>query len=284
MTQRQNDNFGSDETVNNYRNFLFSELTLLKAVLSRPLHNKVTQLKIVIATVCNTGSAIAELSKQPDLFHGEIVMLSRAFIEKTINFIYLTICDEIEFERFFKHTISKSIRKLDRKISITDKEIGIKFNGLDLNKLSETEKEALEAFTSKSGKEITHWTSVSLEKRIELISEKTEINIRLLMLNTLSIYEDASEALHGTFYGCSFFTWAYEPNIDRTNQTQVKENTNRKTTLILWQLGTMINEVICHLSKTNQIEEFKQASQKNVDKTVELMKAMINPQGEQNSG
>lgn len=268
-------NFGSSILTDKSRDFLLAQLTILRGVLSTKLDEKTEKIKIVLASTCNTGTAICELSKKPEYFHGEIVMLSRAFIEKVINAIYLTICDEDEFEKYFKHTISKSVRKLDRKIKVNDQEISIKYSGIEDFKKDIKVQEAIDAFTSISGKEITHWTKASMEKRMELIQTRAKINIPIFMLNTLSIYEDASEALHGTLYGCSFFTWAYEPNVDRSSTAALNDYTNSKTTLILWQLGVMVDEVIAHLANSNKIVDLTEASKKNVLATIDLIKPTL---------
>lgn len=269
------DSFGSLNTLEVFRHLFFEELTILKNVVANIESEKALQLRIILATICNTGSAIGELSKKPELFHGEMVMLSRAFIEKNINFLYLNVCEQNEYDKFFNHLIAKSIRKLDRNICINNQTLSIKHKGFDPENLQKNQKDALDMFTSKTGKEITQWTKVNIEGRLELIAKNCNINTGIFMLNTLSIYEDASEALHGTLYGCTFFTWAYEPGIDKNNPMEVLKNTNRKTTLILWQLACMSHETLVFLSKDNNIDHLLSASKKNIDNSLSLMKSIL---------
>ena len=102
------------------------------------------------------------------------------------------------------------------------------------------------------------------------------MNIGLFMLNTLSIYDDASESLHGTMYGCSYHTWAYDPSINHLDKEAVKENTLKNITLLCWQLGEMLNETVALLSKNNDLSEFVKASNENSKNTLNIMKAIIN--------
>ncbi|HEB13488.1 MAG TPA: hypothetical protein ENI13_00735, partial [candidate division CPR3 bacterium] len=193
--------FGTKDLTKQLHDFLLAESNLIKGVFSQKLDSKAEQIKVVLASCCNTATAIAKLCKNSEYFYAEAIVLARAFIEKIINFCYLLICDEEEFNKFLKHTVQKSYRKLDRSTQVGTLKLGMKFQGkidIDSNPLL---KEALEEFTSEKGKEKTRWTTKNLEKRIEIIFQRTSLNIGIFMLNTLSIYEDASETLHGTLYG-----------------------------------------------------------------------------------
>ena len=97
-------------------------------------------------------------------------------------------------------------------------------------------------------------------------------------MNTLSFYEDASESLHGTLYGCSYHTWVYEVGIDHSDPKEILRNTERKVTLLLWQLGLFFNEVIKLLNSRIGIEELYEISSKNCDQVLKEMKEAMNTQ------
>lgn len=263
--------FGTKELNKQLCGFLLAESSLIKGVLSQKLDSRTEQIKVVLASCCNTATAIAKLCENSEYFYAEAVVLARAFIEKVINFCYLLICDEEEFNDFLKHTIQKSYRKLDRSIQVGTLKLDMKFQGqMDLNS-NPILKEALAEFTSAKGKEKTHWTTKNIEKRIEILSQRTNLNIGIFMLDTLSIYEDASETLHGTLYGCSYHTWAYEPNINHKNPQEVEKNTQKKISLLFLQSGSLFHEAISLLNEKNKISEILVASQENIKNAVELL-------------
>ena len=267
--------FGTKELTKHLQGFLLAESSLVKGLLSQELDSRTNQIKVVLGSCCQSATAIAKLCENSEYFYAEAIVLARGFIEKIVNFCYLLVCDEDEFNRFLKHTVQKSYRKLDRSIRVSGVELNVKFNGkIDINS-NPLLKEALEEFTSEKGKEKTHWTTVNLENRIRLLAQRTKLNIGIFLLNTLSIYEDASESLHGTLYGCSFHTWAYEPNIDYTNSAEVERNTQKKISLLFLQLGSLFHEAIILLSEKNEIQEVLKGSKENNKNALKLMKSLF---------
>ena len=95
--------FGSKELSKRFRNFLIAQSSILKGVVNQKLDKRAAEVKIVLASACNTATAITELGKKEEYFYNETVMLARSFIEKIINFCYLMICDEEDFEKFILH-------------------------------------------------------------------------------------------------------------------------------------------------------------------------------------
>lgn len=272
----KNELFGTKEIANQIKHYLLAQCSIVKGILSKDLDFKSNDIKIVLASSCNTATAIAKLSEEEDYFYAEVVMLARSFIEKIVNFCYLLICDKEEYDNFRKHTIQKAYRKLDRTISIGNEEIKIAYQGKDDYLSNQELRDAIGTFTSSKGKEITRWTKKSINDRIKILKEKSQINIGLFMLNTLSIYDNASESLHGTLYGCSYHTWAYDPSINHKDKEAIKINTFKNLTLLCWQLGEMLNETIVLLSKSSDLSEFVKASKNNSKNTLEIMKAIIN--------
>jgi hypothetical protein len=253
--------FGSKELSEKLLSYLQLENDLVRKVLTLDIGSKLSQIKILLATCSNTAQAIVQLSHNSEYFFSEMIVLSRAFVEKSINFCYLAICDESEYDNYLKYTIQKSYRKLDRSEKCLNTSLGIKYSGASSYLESNPEiQEAVTQFTSKNGKEITRWTKANIQKRIEIIAEKSDLNHEILMLNILSIYEDASETLHGTLYGCSYHTWCYEPNIDHTNPAEVEINTQKKISLLFIQLCALFHECVGAIGTEVDIADFITAS------------------------
>ena len=163
--------FGTKEIANRISNYLLAQCSIIKGVLSKDLDAKSNEIKIVLASSCNTATAIAKLSEDEDYFYAEAVMLARSFIEKIINFCYLLVCDKDEYAKFRKYNIQKPYRKLERTISIGNEEIKIAYQGKDDYSDNAELKDALDTFTSSKGKEITRWTTKSVNDRIKTLKE-----------------------------------------------------------------------------------------------------------------
>lgn len=263
--------FGSKEISRHLSNFLLAQSSILKGVVNQKLDKRAEEVKVVLASACNTATAIAELGKKEEYFYNEAVMLSRSFIEKTINFCYLMVCDDKDFEKFVLHALYKSYKNLDRSRWTEKQKLSIKFKGKTDIENNPKLKKALKFFP----KDKMNWTKLDINKRVNYIGKKTDINIGIFLLNTLSIYSDASEALHGSLYGCSFHTFAFDPTIDHTNNEEVDKNLQKNITLLYWQLGAMIHEVIKFLNKKNKLQEFLEGSSKNNENTLEIMKKIV---------
>lgn len=268
--------FGAEEITNEFRGFLLSQCKIAHKIFKEvKLDERSSQIIVLLGSACQTASAISELSKTPEMFLAECVVLARGFLEKIINYCYLLVCDKEEYDRFLKHTIQKSYRKLDRKISLDGHTFHIKWTGkISLDSYPEL-KEALDEFTSESGKEKTHWTKVSLLDRIKIICENSRLQPVSFLLQTLIIYEDASEALHGTLYGCSFHTGAYDHNINKKDSEEINQNIQKNTALLLWQLGMAFHQAVLLLSENNDIKGLLEVSKHNFDSSFKLMESVL---------
>ena len=265
--------FGSIEISQHFNKFLYSQTTILKGVVNEKLNKKAEDVKIVLASVCNTATAIVTLGDRTDYFYNESVMLSRSVIEKLINFCYLMCCDESSYEKFVMHALYKSYHNLNKEKFTEKQKLKMEFKGKDEIVIDENKnlKRALELFPKKK----MSWTKLDVNKRVNLIDQKTNINTGIFLLNTLSIYSDASEALHGSLYGCSFHTFAYDPTIDHKNKAEVNINLQKNITLLYWQLGSMIHEVIKLLNNSNNIYELFNGSEKNNNNALEIMEKIM---------
>lgn len=84
---------------------------------------------------------------------------------------------------------------------------------------------AIAKFTSDRGREKTRWTNISLPDRAAVIEAK--LGNTGLFMSLLTIYADASEALHGTLYGAVFHLGAYQasPPHDQASLDQHRHQT-----------------------------------------------------------
>ena len=153
MTKTTDDKveFGDRKLTNSLKAFLFSQSSLIKAVTSQNLDQRADEVKVVLASSCGTAMAISKLCDDSEYFYSDAVMLARSFIEKVINYCYLQVCEEEEFNNFIKHTIQKSYRRLYRSIKVGDRSLGVKLEQKIDTDSDPVLKDSLEAFTSKRG-------------------------------------------------------------------------------------------------------------------------------------
>lgn len=266
--------FGSQELTLEFSRYLLNQMTLFKKATERDLSDRGEELKSVILAISQTAYTIANLT--PNGLLNECVMLGRGLLERSINFAYLLVCSTDEFERYHNYTVQKSYRRLNRSVTAGEKTIEIGYQSEigpeDIPELAE----ALDMFTSKRGREITRWTQNGLGKRIEVIGDKSSVSAEPFMLCWLSIYEDASEALHGTFYGCTFDTGAYEPGSPRTEES-MREFRQQNLALLNWEFGSLLNHLLHAANEERSLDDLCSQSSTNTKRSFDLMENHIEP-------
>lgn len=152
-------------------------------------------------------------------------IISRALLERLTNFCFLQLCTDAEFSNYVDYSLNKAGRSLDRSIEANGQvKVRIALNGGDYEIPPEISS-AIAKFTSERGREKTRWTNVSLPDRAAVIEAK--LGNTGLFMSLLTIYADASEALHGTLYGAAFHLGTYEasPPHDQAGLDQHRHQT-----------------------------------------------------------
>lgn len=263
--------FGTKEATNLFIDYLLAQSSVLKgAVLTQFQDKRTKELKIILGSITQTATALAILCKNS--LSNEATMLARSIVEKTINYCFLLVCDKKDYQDYMKYSIQKVYRKLDRELVIGDRKIETKYD--ENVKLPKEVVEAINKFTGSKGGEITRWTKISLDKRLELIANRTSLNIGLIMLFKLSVYEDASEALHGTFYGCAFHTGYHLPEFKSKDRKSAESREQKNLSLLCVNCGAVITELLKILNKYESVGDFYKKSKINTKNCLELMKAV----------
>lgn len=256
--------FGSTESTGILFDFYFKQVSLLEKLYKNTnFYNatgRMSQLYLLFFSLHSTGLSIAHLAKGN--FLNESFMLARSFIEKIINYLYLLFCEEEKFSDYLAYSKQKQIRMFDRSINVGDLKAGLK--RLDSTALEYNTEltEAIDKFTSKKGKEITRWSSLSLSDRLEIIAPKVGSDIGFLMLSVLGIYENASEALHGTIYGVAFNIGLWQGKIPST-ESELSKSWNEQLSMIFSMLGTCIHTLLKVIHKEIPIEDIITESSQN---------------------
>jgi hypothetical protein len=161
-----------------------------------PVYSAIIEDAISIRLLCENGRT------------NQAYIVSRALLERVTNFCFLQLCTDADFSDYVDYSLNKAGRSLDRSIEANGQvKARIVLSGGDFGLPPEIGA-AIAKFTSERGREKTRWTNVSLPDRAAVIEAK--LGSTGLFMSLLTIYADASEALHGTLYGAAFHLGAYE--------------------------------------------------------------------------
>ena len=274
--------FGSKMLTDHFNNYLLTQVSIVNGVIRENiLEGRAKEIMAAIASTMNTAIAIAKLGKN-DEFYNECVMLARGFFERMVNICYLLVCDDDKFEEYRLHTKQKAYRRLKQEFYAGDKKMCLEFIGKKEPANHSELHKALKKFSTKSGKEKKRWPDISIPERIKLIGERSKANIGLFLHYQVSIYTDASEALHGSFYGLTFHIGAYSPDIDTKNKTEIEQNLQKNFTLLFWSSGELVQQLLVILAKDNAISEQLKYSTRNSNNSLEIMKVAMKEADENN--
>ena len=134
-------------------------------------------------------------------------------------------------------------------------------------------KEAVDIFTSDRGKTKTRWTSKNISSMLESISNNGGLEIGYLMLAKLWIYDDASEALHGTLYGATFHMGIFTGEL-ASSKDELKKTWNERFSALLLTLGTSSHTLLQGFNKLSAIENIVSDSKDNLRTISRAMKQM----------
>ena len=166
--------------------------------------------------VHQSATSALKCCDEEDIDSGYI--LARAMVERAINFAYLDICEDTEFQAWHDYSVQKAFRLLNRQKTVGDVSVEINL----FPTLNSSESPQLEAltrqFTSKTGKEITRWTRLNLDERLKHIEGNVDAPMGVvegLIAAMLSVYETGAEAQHGTLFGVGLRAgWGLPPQFD----------------------------------------------------------------------
>lgn len=169
-------------------------------------------------------------------------ILERALLERLINFCFLQLCTEAEFKDYLAYTLNKVARRLDRSIEAQGEvRARIALNSGHFELPPELAG-AVAKFTSERGREKTRWTNVSLPERAAVIDAK--LGKTGLFISLLTIYADASEALHGTLYGAVFHLGAYDPGSVPNNEVSQRAHHCQTLSTLYLLAGGNIDDLL----------------------------------------
>jgi len=203
---KEKNKFITNETLRFHQESLLKHLLLLEE-LNSDLPNKKDSQSIMFSML--TWPMIESMQSLLILSeHGKLrdcFALARMVFELGLNIGYLSSKGDEAIQSAIKHAHQKSYRDLNRTLEIGDIKIFVGLTNIGKVKVSDQLKEAIDSFTTKKGKESNSWSTDSVYKKLEVITEKHGIGAGTAMaMASYSIYRHSSEILHGTIFGSMF--------------------------------------------------------------------------------
>ena len=182
-------------------------------------------------------------------------------METIINVCFIYAQGTEAAEKISRHAEQKSIRDLERELRFNTSRIRLKWEGQDELVLKEEVKQALNEFTTTTGKDERKWTPENLIKRLEVIASKYEARVGTsLAFGIFSIYRHASEILHGTLFGVLFVLGFTKPNWKPIEKTELEKLHVGNLQMLLIILGFNISALILVLSVELDNKELAEAT------------------------
>lgn len=100
------------------------------------------------------------------------------------------------------HALQKQYRGLLREINVDGVGFRLEWSGRDQVQMTGELRQALDAFTTPTGREVTNWSKKSPSHRIAEIKRKYRSHKHAGLVSGLfALYRDASEVAHGSLFG-----------------------------------------------------------------------------------
>ena len=254
--------------------FFGAELMLLKEVTSKITDDRLSKAAILLVSCGQTGVALLQLSTQVNTHTREAAMLARSFMETVTNFCYVGICAEKEYRAFLLHPVYKyyhnvGLPKMEDDFDCLNEIIAARKEKQKQLKTIPIVKEALEIFSETKAN--LNWSKTNLNQRIEALKKWGKFMDVFFYLNKVQYYSDASEALHGSLYGCTYDIGTFDPEFDQTEKDELHKRLYKDSTCILLHLGMLIHESFTLISYSDKIDDIWDYSYQNRGQALNLL-------------
>lgn len=255
-------------------NFFAAELMMMKEVLDMITDKKHAETSILLMSAGQTGAGLLQLASQVNVFTSESTMLGRSFIEKLTNFCYLSVCEEEEYRKFILHPVYKQyhlIGSINWEDNIDDYEQYMKGKTEQQEKLKQIPlvQEALKLFSET--KDHLNWTKKTIGQRIKVLQKWGKMLDVFFFINKDYLYSKASEALHGSLFGCGYDLGFDHYRYSDKDPEFIEKKLYKQNTSLLLHLGLLIHETFTVLHYTNSIKELWDQSYKNRNQAFGLL-------------
>jgi hypothetical protein len=93
-----------------------------------------------------------------------------------------------------------------------------------------------------------------------------------LMMTLVAIYDDGSEALHGTLYGCTFHLGMYQPGQGLECAADMCEHHHRQMTMAFFLFTLLLGGIVEFLSRKVYLEDLAPIAQNVNNQLLDILK------------
>jgi len=182
---------------------------LIEGFSKRPATQRV--FPAMLQALGSSSNTLLRLSDEPGLQSRDCFSICRSIVELSVNVCYICAEGETVALRAERHAQQKAARDLDRKSSIGDQTIHLRFADVEASRMPEELEKSVNEFTFSSGRE-KGWIDLSIDARCEKVGEVLGAKILTpLHWARFAVYRHSSEILHGTFFSAIFFMGLTDP-------------------------------------------------------------------------
>jgi hypothetical protein len=266
-----------------YYRVLTSELELVqtayfshKALLGKDksLSTRVHVLSALLYSIQSNAYALGTLINRR--FINEAYILIRALYERCLNYCYLIAAPEDELVRWGEYSLQKNIRLLRKELVVGNFGMRLEFGAFreiwDRPQVAEIMKKYQRKV---SGKETHNWSKLTSGRlqRIEWLSKnQTEIPWEPFVLAEMMFFDEASEAVHGTFYGTVFHKGFFEPEFQERGELTKEQD---PSSLLVGASIIILNSALIAAHQRYPAQDLVDRSVRNTHEIASLFKAEI---------
>lgn len=115
------------------------------------------------------------------------------------------------------------------------------------------------------------WTKKRLNERIEVLEKWGKLLDVFFTINKIQYYSDASEALHGSLYGCTYNLGVFDLEFDPNKDGELNKKIYKDNACMLLHLGMLIHEAFTLISYSDDINDIWDWSSKNRGQALNLL-------------
>jgi Family of unknown function (DUF5677) len=235
---------------------------------------KVHLLTPLLYSIQSNAYSLAVLVNQK--FVNESYILIRALYERCLNYCYLVAAPDDEYVRWAEHSLQKSIRLLRKELVVGNLGMKLEFSGLQEIWDRPQVAEILKQYQRKnSTKEDPEWSKLARRRtqRIEWLSmHQTDIPWEPFALMEIMFFDEASEAVHGTFYGTVFHKGFFEPKFQEKGKLAEEAD---PSSLLIGASVIMLDSVLRAAHLRLPTEDLISKSRDNAQSVARLLKNEI---------
>lgn len=235
---------------------------------------RVHMMSPLLYAIISSSNCLANI-----LFNGflnESYMIMRALYERCLNYCYLTCSTKEDFDNYFHHSLQKSLRGLRKELVVADFGFRLEVKGHEEIWDRPKVKKVMDDFSRKvSRKEVQDWSKVTKNRyeRLQWVAKNIDgILWEPYVLIEVMVFEEASEALHGTFFGTIFDTGYLEPRIQRAGKWVEIDHRTPQVELLVGYAIMLHNSIIQAAAHKYPNETAVSRSRQNVLKVKDLLK------------